>query len=335
MDSDSSNCYLFSEGITGDNSTDRLVRNEELGELWFYKHLYAMKQKIAIFDERIFSKVYGLEENDLVIPPIEGFGSDLSADKEAMKKIFKADSDRQIIDSLISHELLKYFVEKKIEIIEGKKHDNKYDPRIGYDLNAIDALNHRGATYAFKGLYIFTIIRSIEQQNAFNIYGYQYAPEASAFSRCVKYATISWDNDFIIQRDENVDWMYFDSLSIHQGLLDKLYGVFGIKTNKKAKENLTKRFYDEFLINLSKHLSKDGQDCVMIEFPIEFKERSLDIMNHYFLPGMTIHSGRSKPSKEDMPQWIPFIPYSAIENAVHDCKYSIVELLDSARYERE
>lgn len=35
----------------------------------------------------------------------------------------------------------------------------------------------------------------------------------------------------------------------------------------------------------------------------------------------------------DMPQRLPFIQYAAIEHAVLDCKYSLIQLLDSARYE--
>lgn len=345
---DTPNGFVFSEGITGDNSTDRLVRNEELTDLWFFKHLYVMKQNVAIFDERIFSKVYGLEENDLVIPPIENFGVDIRADQDALKKIFLSDTDHEVIDQLTTHDLLKNFVEKKIAIIERKEDANmdkefKYDPKLGYDFNAVDARNHKGTTYAFKGLYIFTIIRSVELPGMFNIYGYQYAPETPEFSRCVKYATIGWDKDNKIPKinfEKNIDRTALNSLSIHQGLLDKLYGVFGIKNIKKekerieAKENLTKVFYEEFVVEPAKQAREDRQNVTSVS-PIEFEEKDNEVHRHrhYYLPGMIIHSGRSKPSKEDMPQWLPFIPYSAIEHAVNDCKYSIVELLDSARYE--
>ena len=53
----------------------------------------------------------------------------------------------------------------------------------------------------------------------------------------------------------------------------------------------------------------------------------------FFLPHLMIHSGRSKPSISDMPQHQPFIQYAAIEHAVLDCKYSLVDLLDFARFE--
>lgn len=330
--------YLFSEGITGDNSTDRLVRNEALTDGWFFRHLYAMKQKVAIFDERIFSNVYGLEENDFVLPPIDNFSKDenLEKNKEALKGIFSTPVDQKFIDGFTDYVLFDFFVKQK-----------KYNPQTGTDLNNISCRNHLGATYAFKSLYIFTIIRSIEHPETFNIYGYQYAPETPEFSRCVKYATIGWNKDdskLVFKKEDNVEWIKFDSLSIHQGLLDKLYGVFKIKEddkeNNQAKENLTKCLFEKFSVcgeNIlscnSEQDSVEAKSQTELEEDEEEKNESNEVLVHYYLPGMTIHSGRSKPSKEDMPQCIPFIPYSAIEHAVHDCKYSIVELLDSARYE--
>lgn len=159
----------------------------------------------------------------------------------------------------------------------------------------------------------------------FNLYGIEIDKgNNDAFSKCIRCATLRWDSSnkrLIIENDakQKTDWMQFYTLSIHQGLLDKLYNVFRIKKNDiEAKENLTKDFYEHFIV--------DANDK-----KIEFRD-SNNILR-YFLPGMTIHSGRSKPSKEDMPQHLPFIPYSALEHAVLDCKYSIVNLLDSARYE--
>ena len=52
------------------------------------------------------------------------------------------------------------------------------------------------------------------------------------------------------------------------------------------------------------------------------------------LPNFIIHSGRSKPSKNDMPQSQPFVQFAAIDSAVKDCKYTLVELLATAHYEK-
>ena len=61
----------FVEGITGNNSTDRLVRNEIINDLWLYSHLHAMKTSVGIFDERIFAKIYKKDEADIVLPPLK------------------------------------------------------------------------------------------------------------------------------------------------------------------------------------------------------------------------------------------------------------------------
>ena len=48
---------------------------------------------------------------------------------------------------------------------------------------------------------------------------------------------------------------------------------------------------------------------------------------------MIVHSGRSKPNFDDMPQHQPFLQYSAVEHALFDCKYSLVEVLDFACFD--
>lgn len=291
-DYDYASRFKFSEGITGNNSTDRLVRNERLTEIWFYKHLHAMKKKVAIFDERIFSKSFGLEESDLSIPVFDDprYASYKNASEEVRQAFLKF---------------------------------RNLSPRI--DLDAIDTKNYIGATYVFKGVFVFSIIRSNEDNRAFNLYGCRInLDNDNTFSECIRFASISWnekEKKLDISPCEGVDsdvLSGYDAISIHQGLLDKLYGLFGIKSDSQASENLTRDFYSQFV----------GDKNI-----IDFTEPGRDNVLHHFLPGMTIHSGRSKPSENDMPQRLPFIPFSAIEHAVLDCKYSLIELLDSARYE--
>ena len=308
--------YAFSEGITGDNSTDRLVRKEPKTELWFFKQLHAMKQQVAIFDERIFSKVTGLDESDFANGKA-CWGRELEADKESLiKQNELSEDDIEDIKALDTTEQLEKFIINK---------NLKRPDFSNISLYSKDAQNHLGATYKYKNLHIFSIIRSEKDPERFNLYGIEIDKDKKdAFSQCVRYATLRWDSSnkrLIIENDakQKTDWMQFYTLSIHQGLLDKLYTVFRIKKNDiEAKENLTKDFYEHFIV--------DANDK-----KIEFRDSNN--IKRYFLPGMTIHSGRSKPSKEDMPQHLPFIPYSALEHAVLDCKYSIVNLLDSARYE--
>lgn len=324
---DNSLHFDFSEGITGNNSTDRLIRTEILSEEWFYKHLYCMKKKIAIFDERIFSKVYALEEADFLLNKIPNYrscnGKELSdndlitsADRSAAINILPKSKDT--INSYRHYKGLERFFNKA-----------QYNPITGSSLTKVETRNHLGATFANKGVFVFSLIRNIEDPSSFNLYGYNENSELTYFSECKKYAKISWNDNtgLSIYPYDNVDLGVlhgFDNISIHQGLLDKLYDVFELKREnsvqqKQQKEELTRKFWEFFV---------GGDDRI-----ISFADEEDNLLTHYFLPGMAIHSGRSKPSKLDMPQQLPFIQYSAIEQAVLDCKFSLVELLNSARYE--
>jgi hypothetical protein len=50
---------------------------------------------------------------------------------------------------------------------------------------------------------------------------------------------------------------------------------------------------------------------------------------------MVIHSGRSRPASEDMPQEIPFVQFSAIKNALKDCKFSLTEVFYAAKFTKK
>lgn len=251
----------FVEGITGNNSTDRLVRNETLDKLWFYRHLHAMKQRVAIFDERLFHKITGLEEKDL----------------------------------------------------------NNEDVKLSKDNSALAFLQ--------KGVYPFTFVQDEKDSKCYKVKGIYFEGMSPVFKtrtvkedpqspiktyrcKCGTLATLSY-NDGELQITPSAQGQYmkklFEFITIHQGLLDKLYEKFNIKENKEAKNNLTNRIFEEYSCQSALH--------------------------NKFLPGMIIHSGRSKPNKEEMPQKLPFIQYAALDHAVMDCKYALVELLDFARYE--
>lgn len=247
----------FAEGISGSNSTDRLIRNDIIDELWYYKHLHAMQTQIAIFDERLFYHVSGLDDKLL---------------------------------------------------LEQEVHSGDYQAVIS----------------AFKNVYIFNILfNDVNEQPRFDIYGYEdydYTEEKiSSVIKCI--AHITFDNKTLKLDIINPKYKKsFNNISIHQGLLDKIYHQWNIDNNT-AKDEVTNTLYDGFMTtdNSVIQLTVDGNDNKKV--------------NKQFYPGMTIHSGRSKPSPQDMPQLIPFIQYASIENAFMDCKYILVELLELAQYE--
>lgn len=305
---------IFVEGISGNNSTDRLVRNEKLDDIWFYKHLHAMKEQVAVFDERLFTKIFGIEESHL---KDEGtFKID-----DSNRDLYRERYYEEIINS--NDEQYSSFVDNNTQEEQDRKlleiFKNETSPTTSKD--NVDAQNGiKPIVYKQKGVYVFTLIQdpNPDKQNVFNLYGL--SKESSITKAiCIKIASLSWsqtdglrfDGKIRCQEDQ-VDgyvnnYKQFDRISIHQGLLDKLYEMFGIKDKPQDKERLTRQFHQAF--SNSKNENKN------------------------FLPGFCIHSGRSKPSQIDMPQKLPFIQYASIENAVLDCKYSLVELLDFARYE--
>lgn len=299
--------FKYVEGISGNNSTDRFVRNETIDDIWFFKHLHAMKTKVAIFDERIFSKVFGLKESD--------FYREIVATTDNIKEI-KVYLEQEYPDDLYDYsfldtpdELNQYLASKNLS----SECDSETD-------------NYIAKTFEQKNVFVYNLIRSKDNPSVYHLIGLKdfKKKEAGFLCCCGRLASFSWDKEkeeLIIDSTAELRGQ-FDKISIHQGLLDKLYTAFGIRNhdNEAAlKEKLTYYFYQFFS-------RRKGEDA------IEISHISPEY-NSWFLPGMAIHSGRSKPGEKDMPQMLPFIQYSSIEHAVFDCKLSLVELLDFARYE--
>ena len=286
----------FVEGITGNNSTDRLVRNDTIDELWLYKHLHAMKTSVGIFDERIFAKIYKKDEADIRFAlqiPFEDLKDKLVENTE---------------DEELSLQIRDIETEEELgRIIGGNPR------RILGDYMSI--------AYEKKGVSVFNLIKT---KKGLDIYGFDKIEKEKDKSGNKYYGGIVKLGE--IGRDENGHFyiinsreLKFDYLSIHQGLLDKIYEQLEIRHNALAKHEFTKLFYETFCT-----------DSKVIKYKDEMVSKEKLV---YFLPNLRIHSGRSKPSFADMPQHQPFIQYAAIEHAVMDCKYSLIELLDFARYE--
>lgn len=307
----------FVESITGNTSTDRLVRNDMLNQRWFFSHIRAMKQKVAIFDERLFSKIYGLEEiNFTRSKAINGTLDEMKAGyislfNNARQKDITDCKTIDALDKLINSEpLLRSKLYSSSKTTKGR-----------------DAV-----TYFQKGIYIYTFIKSPTSSTSYDLYGVSVKASEDVLpgldcderycTKCEKLATLSWKDGELVFNSTKFSKNIFDYISIHQGLLDKLYESFGIKNNSDAKDKLTRSLY----LSLKSGDNPEGNIINVHDDNDAQREWS-------FLPGMTIHSGRSKPSKQDMPQPLPFIQYSAIEHATLDCKYSLIELLDNARYE--
>ena len=221
----------YVESITGNNSTDRLLRSSSLDEKWYYQQLYAMQKNVAIFDERIY---------------------DLAND-----------STKAIL-------------------------------------------------FKLKGVYLFYI------DDSFNIHGLLRFDDYSNAQTVIIGRVKKEKERFSIYLEKEFRDAYpeFDYLTIHQGSLDKIYEkLMGIKAPFDSDDTkfeiyrVTNEFCRAFLN--SKELDKTTG----------------------FYSGLTIHSGRSKPEEYNMPQKVPFIQYSALSSAIHDCKYTLINLLDYSKVE--
>lgn len=293
------------EPITGNNSTARLIRQDEWNEEWQYKLLSSGLAKVAIFDERIFSSFISRESkakiDDLVnkIKEIK-----LNKPENTWKKEFidlgiepgHAISLKKADDAEMKSILKPYAVIYRYEVAQ-KNHERR--------------------------IYAFDISNVNEKQVDIVGYNVHYGKQVGAYPKHEKnpevtIAQITYDaKDVKVKLTEEGQKIYadskseiFDYITIHQGVLDKIYTAFGIKNDGDEKYKVTNA--------LHKCFSK--QDT-----PTEVKK---------FLPNFIIHSGRSKPSKNDMPQEQPFVQFAAVDHAVKDCKYTLVELLASAHYEK-
>lgn len=314
------------DGISGANSSDRLVRREPLNEEWYYSHLHALRRRVAIFDERLFKIVHHVDENKLLTPYIPGLKDVLSElEKGTIDKYSALNKISRLSDGIIKFDfesILTYLsLDTQAFINEFRNYDTlRLSPITKKD-------NHMTEYYAESGVEVFSIIK--DEKGGFAIVGCvacECIGEDNLFE-CTfdRIATISWDKvtkTSSVTFDEKYKEIFekrYDYISIHQGLLDKIYEQFDEKTSNEnsiqLQESVTRSLHECFMEDSRSIIDLDPQG------------------NHVFLPGFTIHSGRSKPAQSDFPQHLPFIQYASLEHSFKDCKYSLIEVLDYARYE--
>lgn len=312
----------FIEGITGNNSTDRLIRQTNWTEEWKYKHLAAGLLRVAIFDERIFSTISPLISkgaNSSILDFADHFWSnDDNSTIDDLYNKFSAEYSGQISDRIINS-IFEYwgaslpskddFIDEVCLFIPDKYDINRtqlyYERRIwGYDIKA----NNR--------------------HNVIHIIGYNAPIKESVGVYDENERDVTYVGSLIRKDDRYILDMYgvpqvknkFDFISIHQGILDKIYNAFGINGLRNEKDvaaeklKITYAIFNELSVKANPDKIKDTDN---------------------FFPQMIIHSGRSKPNSIDMPQKLPFVQFAAIDHAVRDCKYTLSELLYSAHYENK
>lgn len=309
------------DAVTGDNSSDRIVRREPLDLEWYFSHLYAMKKRIAIFDERIFKIVHNIDENKFVVNSFADDELDILINVVNEKK-----ADLASVKTFLQDQQLLKKVKIQIKVAQNVETIIGILNKLRTEFKAQYSNNYKSIVYKEKGIDVLTILE--ERKGVFAIVGC--VEENGAFSKThVKFDKIATISACIIGNDIEVKIAFkpeykhfcnYDYISIHQGILDKMYEGFGIKRNHAAEVN------EEDDVRRVNNQKNKVTNCLYEKFGAQ------KAIGEY-LPCFIVHSGRAKPTVEDMPQKLPFIQYAAIEHAVQDCKYALVELLDYARYE--
>lgn len=332
------------DSITGDNSSDRLVRREKLDKKWYIGHLYAMQSRVAIFDERLFQIIHGLDESQMTsgrystteysikcqkgIWPEKPLTED-EIDNFAINTLHIPSNDNPTLDQFCNlyQACISNLKEvKEISLANRKQMEDLLEPYCFKFKDDVEGYRHLTAAYIEKCVDIYTIIPLGRKECVVvGCSSYEYKctevqiqqdgtekklPKPAYQFHFEPVAKIGF-NEETKNFDVKVKSKPFRYLSIHQGLIDKMYTEFSIKDDdSKSKKDLLHKFYNAFM---------EGPD-------IEDTDA--------FMPRMTIHSGRGHITEKDMPNKQPFLQYSAIEHAVLDCKYSLVELLDFAKYKK-
>lgn len=295
---------VFIEGITGGNSTDRLVRHCVLDDLWAFQHVHAMKTKVAIFDERIFTKITSIDLSKL---KTKNWGNEdelMNLDDEQTRSFVKEyDSKRRDVINSDWDLIVAFETFTKEEVIKFAMDNYPME-------DDVEISEYLPLVYSKKGIEVYTMTEDLD---GILIWGVQMDSSFNGIGRVKQIGRLEWSKvgkpslRLYVKLDEKYNY-----LTIHQGLLDKIY--------KKIP-------YDDRIsltVDNKRDVSKELYECFITESE-----------NNDYLQGLIIHSGRSKPNNDDMPQHQPFIQYSALENAVFDCKMTLVELLDYACYENE
>ena len=146
----------------------------------------------------------------------------------------------------------------------------------GMSLDNLKTVDHKGIVYADKNVWIYNIVD--DGNDGFVVIGVSPSKtmvwmENDRVTECSIIASIRKDSEGKIDIKFLEEYIFepFDRLSIHQGLLDKIYDKFGIRENVAMKEEFTKLFYEKFCTG---DVIKKG-------------EYTSNGVAHHFLPGLS------------------------------------------------
>jgi hypothetical protein len=293
----------YLEGISGGNSTSRIIRSEKKDKEWYFRLVESALTKVLIVDERLWTS---LGDNNFDTGLKEFVDTlDLSLDRGKIEKVLKkrfhpcihcnnhkiSEDCKKSSECSIFIEYEKYIEDFNDYMISKKELKEKLQ---NFILKIVPNKNpFPYDVYSRKNIDIINILKEDRPNAKFSIRNLL-AEEVGLFER---------KDDINIFIKSNHFKKPFDFLVIHQGILDKLYDEY-IGNDKGMLDNYQYEI-DRIISHLKENFCSDYERVKLI-----------------------IHSGRSLPPV--MPSDSSFIQFSSLESSLFDCKYTLTELLYSS-----
>ena len=273
------NRSLFVEGISGNNSTDRLIRNEPKGTKWRLRMTEAALTKIIVIDERIFEKLEGVMDEST------------SVDFEVGDLIEWAKAGE-----------LKSKLSQKMDLSAGVLVD-------------ISELDNKGAqpSDAFRNLYADLCVLSGNNSN----------DKSASTDNCQKIIYEKKNINVLNFQLKDDNFLIYDLSGKKVECLCKINNLIGTHGEGGFKADFV-LIHQTILDKIYKWIGGENVDDKDKEKIFGSLTRLFEARFKYI-----IHSGRGKP--DFLPSKTCFNQYSSVEAAFFDCKYSLCELLYSAR----
>ena len=216
------NTASFIEGITGHNSTERIIRNDRKDLEWVYKITEAALTKVLIIDERIFKRLALPEKEQEINISVEEILKH-STDTETLKDFLKS---KGVNDKALKKiNLLINSITNNTDKVKQNNTANKIVKRLTKK-RFISEKNLNLDIYGKKNLEIINITFAKNKAQIWNLNNEK---------------IFSFGNDDIDGINNPVDKEY-DFVLIHQGILDKLYTTFNPTDKKEIWKCLKKLF---------------------------------------------------------------------------------------------
>jgi hypothetical protein len=210
---------LFVEAVSGNNSSDRLIRKTDFDKHWYLNMVESALTKIAIIDERLWSYFSQIEEDDFFENErdIKSFIANL---KERHQQ-----NVEEKIGKLASNKNVHLSTEEIQMIIDDEADFENFNDNLKKKIDNLKSLQFNSHNYKVLRQKRIEVYNILEKNGQFDIIEMNTQKKDSI-------------NKLILEKDiENPDSNFdFDFICIHQGLIDKIYTQYSSKTNQTIEK---------------------------------------------------------------------------------------------------